>query len=465
MMTKIKVYDAIMGNSKTEKIINDLVNETRPVIVITPLLSEVERISGAIVSDTGVHMKDDNGYLMYQDKHRLAHKQFLLPNSKNSDGSKLTSIKSLIEDRRNICSTHKLFSMFDLDIIEAIKKHQYLLVVDESLEVWSNFKLYYEQDDSLSNEREESENKGLTRTDKEIQALINGGFIEVDPLGLLWWQDDKFPNANKTFYKEVKRLCDLKQLYISNGRVVFWELNHTVLSAFSEVTLATYMFEYSFMRHYLLVHGFDYTVEHFGLKPCDYKKHVTIVDGKMNTVGDKNYSLSYSDLTGRKDRGVDPEVLKNHMFNFFYNKHGVKPKGNNYVWTTYKKAVPKISGGRYKTGWIAYNTKATNDYIGAEYVCYICNNFPSTYLEQMVTKRSGAEFNKDMWALSEMLQMLFRSKIRMLKDETRMIHFYIPSKRMRMLFQWWLEQDTHEIGNYKFDTTKYKVVKVIDSDK
>lgn len=68
-MTKIKVYDAIMGNNKTERIIQDLTTEERPVIYITPLLSEVTRVSGAILNDKGVHLKDDHGYCMYDKKH------------------------------------------------------------------------------------------------------------------------------------------------------------------------------------------------------------------------------------------------------------------------------------------------------------------------------------------------------------------------------------------------------------
>ena len=440
-MTKIKVYDAIMGNKKTERIIQDLVTEERPVIYITPLLSEVTRVSGAILNDKGIHQRDDNGYYMYNKEHPLANKRFYLPTCRNKEGSKLHSIKSLVSAKHNICSTHKLFSMFDLDIIELLKENKYILVVDESLEVWSNFKLNEEVEGSDDSE----DNQGYTKTDRNIQTMIKNGFIEVDPLGLLWWQEDKFKDADNTLYASVKKYCDLKQLYISNGRVVFWELNHTVLSAFEEVKIATYMFKYSFMKHYLDIYDFKYDIEHFGLKPHDYKQYINIVEGKMNSVGDKNYSLSYSDLSGRKDRGVDPSVLKNHLYNFLYNQHKVKPSEDTYLWTTYKKAVPSVSGGRYKKGWLAYNTKATNDFINADKVAYLCNNYPSTYLVQMVTRRSGVEFNQEMWALSEMLQFLFRSKIRMFEDEDRVISLYIPSKRMRELLQWWLEQTTYEI--------------------
>lgn len=446
-MTKIKVYEAIMGNGKTKRIIEDLRTESRPVIYITPLLSEVYRVSGAVVNDKGVHQKDDLGNFMYDLEHPLASKQFMLPNNRNRDGSKLTSIKSLISNRCNICSTHTLFSMFDLELLDCLKKNNYVLIVDEALEVWRKFYI------GAKSEDEEATETGMTKTDKDIQTLITNGFIEVDPVGLLHWQSEKFINAENTIYQEVKRLCDLKRLYLSNGKVVFWELNHTVLSAFSEVVIATYMFEYSFMSHYLKIHGFDYGVERFGAVPSDYKKHVKIVQGKMNDVGNKDFSLSYSDLSGRKDRGTNPDTMRKQLFNFLNNQCKVKSSSENFYWTTYKKSIPSVSGGRFKKRWIAYNTKATNDYRDSEYVAYLCNNFPSTYLVQMVTRRSGNKFNQDLWALSEMLQFLFRSKLRCY-EEDRLVTLYIPSKRMRELLEWWLEQDTHEVVKQPPEPTK-----------
>lgn len=441
-MTKIKIYDAIMGNGKTERIIKDLAHESRPIIYITPLLTEVVRVSGAIINAKGQHMKDDFGNFMYDTEHPLANKRFYLPNNQNSSGSKLDSIRSLVAGGHNICSTHKLFSMLDLDTIKALRDNQYVLVADESLEVWSKFDL----GGGFSEDSSAEDLQGLSKTDKNIQTMIKNGFIVADPMGLLWWQEDKFHDAENTLYANVKKLCDLKQLYISNGRVVFWELNHTVLSAFDEVLMATYMFDYSFMKYYLDIHEYSYEVERFGLVPKDYAKFVSVFEGKMNVVGEKDFSLSYSDLSGRKDRGTDPTTLKNHLYNFLYNHHKVKPSDGSYLWTTYKPASATISGGRYKRGWIAYNTKATNSYIKSDKVAYLCNNFPNTFLVNMVTNRSGAKFNQDMWALSEMLQFLFRSKLRDVEDGDRLVHLYIPSRRMRELFNWWLRQDTHEVG-------------------
>ena len=63
----------------------------------------------------------------------------------------------------------------------------------------------------------------------------------------------------------------------------------------------------------------------------------------------------------------------------------------------------------------------------------------------MVTKRNSREFNGDLWALQEMLQYVWRSRIRGNEDtkslEDRKINLYIPSKRMRNLLEQWLNDE------------------------
>ena len=52
-----------------------------------------------------------------------------------------------------------------------------------------------------------------------------------------------------------------------------------------------------------------------------------------------------------------------------------------------------------------------------------------------VCKFDDVELNDDIVAISHLIQFVFRSAIR--KDES--INLYIPSKRMRMLMEQWME--------------------------
>ena len=67
----------------------------------------------------------------------------------------------------------------------------------------------------------------------------------------------------------------------------------------------------------------------------------------------------------------------------------------------------------------------------------------------MVTKRNSRDFDGDMWALQEMLQFIFRSRLRGNENvktlEDREINLYIPSKRMRNLLEDWLGDKFEEL--------------------
>ena len=60
-------------------------------------------------------------------------------------------------------------------------------------------------------------------------------------------------------------------------------------------------------------------------------------------------------------------------------------------------------------------------------------------------KRSNREFDADLWALQEMLQYIWRSRIRgnenTVNKQDRAINLYIPSKRMRNLLEQWLNDE------------------------
>ena len=137
------------------------------------------------------------------------------------------------------------------------------------------------------------------------------------------------------------------------------------------------------------------------------------------------------------------EGLRKNLDNFMKNK--CKSSSGDRIWTCFKKVTPIIAQRRYTNDWIAYNTKATNNYRFVKNVAYLCNNFPNTFLVSMVSKRNTRKFDDDMWALQEMLQYIFRSRLRGNEEvknlEDRKINLYIPSKRMRSLLESWLNDE------------------------
>lgn len=432
--TKVKVYDAMCGQGKTERIIQDISKNKNPVLYISPLLSEVDRVCGFKLDEDGVIMKDDDGNIMYNESHPLRDKHFIAPTRKWMR-NKSDTIKELLNNGENVAATHTLFSMMDFECISILKTMDYTLIIDEDLCVWKRFQLndFKSEGDGVEGVEYGGE-RVKNKTDAVIHNFINNNIISVDDMGILSWNKDMFDAFEKDpVWYAIKNYCDSQQLLMVDDKIVFWELPPTLLKSFNEIIVATYMFETSYFATYLKYNNIEYEIERFGKTPREISHLVNIVEGKINNIGEADGSLSYSHLCTDK-KALRMEVrstLNKNLLNFF--KNICKSKPSERLWTTYKGAMEGVQG-RYGTSWLAFNTKATNKYIECRDVAYLCNNYPNVMLLKIVSKRQESAFNKDLWALSTMIQFIFRSRLR--KGEE--INLYIPSKRMRELFLRWL---------------------------
>ena len=437
MNTKVVVYDAMCGQGKTERIIKEIAEKSHPVLYISPLLSEVDRVCGYLFDDDGKRMKDDDGNLMYEESHPLYSKQFISP-SNGWGFSKSDSIKLMLQEGRNIASTHSLFSILDEDCLKFIRDNSYELIIDEELCVWKKFQVqeYKDKEDGSDLDfLEETETKGMTKTDKEVANLIANGVIEVDPIGMLHWQEDKYKLAYDGLMQvQIKRACDAHQLFLVANKTVYWEFSVDLINAFGKVTILTYLFESSYFSKYLNYYNIKYDVERFGNSPKTIKHLVNIVEGKINDVGEKETALSFTNLYKSTDTR---KVLNKNLANFYRNI--CKSKAEDRLWTTYKCAKAGVQG-RHNVAWLAFSTKATNDYIHCRDVAYLCNNYPNVNIGLLIKTRSDDPVDKDLWALSNMIQFVFRSRLR--KGEP--INLYVPSRRMRELFKKWLDGEFDE---------------------
>lgn len=86
-----------------------------------------------------------------------------------------------------------------------------------------------------------------------------------------------------------------------------------------------------------------------------------------------------------------------------------------------------------KSNFTEFNLKAENKYRDKTSLAYCVNIFLSPQKRNFFAK-FGIEYDADMYALSIMVQWIWRSAIREGKD----IDIYIPSRRMRELLQNWI---------------------------
>ena len=117
-----------------------------------------------------------------------------------------------------------------------------------------------------------------------------------------------------------------------------------------------------------------------------------------------------------------------HVTNYFHNI--CKAKSSECLWTTYDEIVPLIKGKGFRKGFISLNEDSSYNAI---YLAFVCNLFyPSD---------KKLPIDEDGYALSEMLQFIWRSAIR----DGNEIWVYIPSVRMRNLLKKWIKQNSSKI--------------------
>jgi hypothetical protein len=117
----------------------------------------------------------------------------------------------------------------------------------------------------------------------------------------------------------------------------------------------------------------------------------------------------------------------------YWFKITAQTSANDNAWTAYSKVKPRLKGARYARGWIPNNAKATNEHRHKKSLAYLCNLFHNPYIKGYFEDR-GIRVYEDLFALSELVQWIWRSQIR----DDQPITVFIPSERMRNLFNRWL---------------------------
>lgn len=407
---KVNIIDAIMGAGKTSAIIN-LINDSEDdekFLVITPFLDEIKR------------------YRSYCNKKNFKTPAYLKNNGK---ASKLNDLKRLIDKGENIISTHALFQKFDNELIDLCRAKNYTLIMDE-----------------VANVIEEYE---LSKQDLEI---LKQKYIDINPeTRQLIWKDEYSDYKGK--FENEKRLCELGSLVCYGDSLMVWLFPIETFNSFRNIYILTYYFDMQMQKYYYDYYGVQYTywsikgnsLETYCLTPYDkdikyteydYKELIHICENeKLNMIGDRNSDLSYS-WYNRNKNNTSIKVLKNNIYNFFHNLRDNKTANN--IWTTFKDYKDSLKGKGYTKGFLPCNARATNEYRERINVAYPINKYINPFIKNFFTM-NNISVNEDGYALSEMLQFIWRSAIRDGKE----IWVYIPSIRMRTLLKDWIEQNSN----------------------
>lgn len=416
----IRVCDAIMGQGKSSSAISYMnAHPQERFIYITPYLDEAKRIRNACPVLN--FAEPEEKYFTIEE--RTDDKYYM--EKQVAKRTKTMHAGQLILQNRNVTTTHQGFLYYTNEIVEEIRRKQYTLIIDEDVQVISKYIFY--------------------RADLEI--LLDAGYL-VNEDGE--YRMAKRPEGKSSMGGLFRLLESRNLVHVSDKKktveTVFWVMPPELISAFKNVFILTYMFEGQSLCNMLKMNHMDYQYigvrhdasgYHFADRPNavpDYardlinKIHIC-THKKLNAIGEKRTAISANWLaTHPKERAQ----LARHIQNYFRNI--VDASASDQMWTTFKaRKVDLAKVNVCKSSFVVLNKKASNDYSDRTSLVYAANIFMSPAYKTYYTS-NGIKANEDIYALSTMLQWIFRSAIRNGKD----INIYIPSRRMRELLQEWL---------------------------
>lgn len=403
----IKVCDALCGSGKTTACISMMNNSNKDYhyIFVTQYLSEVKRI---ITS--------------------CDQRQFVTPISithKKGKTTKLEDVHSLLQAKKDIATTHALFTSFTDETKRLLREGKYIFVLDEVIDVCCETNIVH-ADLEIMNDA------------KLLEKEKDSDFYE--------WRFDNYSESDGLF-TDISRKARSKNLMEFQDVCLFWTIPPELFTVFEDVYILTYLFEYQPLCYFLRMHNIEYKligvrnnkfVDEIspGDRVRDLQSKVHILDlDAVNKVGNGRTALSYTWYKKESDPSMPNnkvKILSRNLYNVARNIF--KSKADNFMWTTYKERKDLLGNKGYLKSFVTYNKRASNEYANKNHLAYLVNVFFRPWEVAYYRSKGIADVNQDMYALSSLVQWVFRSAIRNNKD----IWIYIPSARMRFLLEEWL---------------------------
>lgn len=404
----IKIVDDIMGSGKSTWAINFINrNPDKKFLCVVPLLDECDRYK----EKTNIDIIDPKSW-----------------------GTKWKHFKHLVEHNQNIVTTHSLIQKMDLDMLELLKSKEYILMIDECLDVLNTYKI----------------------SKDDLKIIFNEKLVFLDEDGFLIWNEEKKPY--KGVYGDIKRLCNFKSLMGFKkdnsdelARIIMWNFPVDFFKCFEESYIFTYLWDGSIQKSYFDIHGIQYKKymldsqkELIGHdKSYEFEKRnrvvdlIKIYDGKFNNIGTRigksnPLSKSWYEDKRKKNRSIF-EQLKSNTENYF--RTVTKTKSDDNMYTTFESYKKFVSGKGYSKGFVSCNARGTNNFKDKKALAYLINLFVPPDIKQFV-EHYNINFDEGLFSLSAFLQWIWRSQIR----DGKPIEIYIPSERMRELLLHWMSE-------------------------
>lgn len=316
----------------------------------------------------------------------------------------------------------------------AIKRNKYTIILDEEVSFIEPF------------------NAGYSKADFSYLRELNQFTVQED--GKLVWLNDVIENGAK--YAKLANMCHLGMVYQAKRSedMFVTQLPMGLIESAERVVLLTYLFKGSILSSFLQMKGIE-VVDFKDVEVGEVDK--SSISALVEFIGEKQIKdwagESLSSSWYAKATQKDLTKMANSIRNL---ADANKAHNSDIVWCVPSSLVnPKLKSGRkvspkgYTAGtgdigedgiaqgcFLACSSRATNAYRSRSVMVHCYNRFPHLSVSSFL-QDYGCTVDANQFALSELLQWVWRSQIR----DGKPIKLCILSKRMRKLFQDWLASE------------------------
>lgn len=384
---QVEFISLIMGSGKTTVTIKEFNRlKDEKFLYVTPYLDEVDRIKKECVN-------------------------FVSPS--DTYGTKSMNLDALVSSGKRIATTHQLFTKLNKEDYSMFS--DYTLVLDEVIA------------------GVEPVGVSKSEVDRFIRDAGKGETIIINDDNSIEWIDDDYDGEFNDFKDDVKK----GGVILVNNSAFVKEFPFHIFESFKKTSILTFFAEASTLFHYFLCKGvlpkiiFQHPSTE-ALRIAEFKKLITVYQGKHNFTS-KGAKKGFALSKGWYTKATNDQLLniENKCRSFFY--HIKTPKEFN-LFSTFKDYENRINTQRKLPEHLAITTRSTNEFKNNIALSYTVNRYISPVIKNYFIQK-GVDFNEDLWSLSELLQVVWRLRIR----EGKQIYLHIPSKRMRDLFTNWLD--------------------------
>lgn len=369
----------------------------------------------------------------------------------------IQSILPLIRNGENIVTTQSLWSLFNEETLAAFRHSDYI------------YTAYFDEIPPLfrevvGNGRKRDDFGEIVQFGSADVRLMQQENMVVAKGGVIQYNDaceyDRLGSDHKVFdaVKNLSRSCTLYAFGEKGGQFtsILAFARREMFTCFKACWFFSYRTWNSMLHKYCLLHdiGMKYyhILDRHIVKNPEGKYVETYPEGmeRLVILDDRafNFTGSLSKEWYKRARADASGALLKELKGRFRNAYGfMKQHGvtsDTFMFTTFTAFKELLqSNGRYYPSlkrFLPCNTKATNDYSDCTGVAYLCNRFFDVtccnFLTQQAKVREMPElkFDNDNYALTELLQFIWRSNMRV-TESGKPVYVWVPDQRMRQLLQ------------------------------